>query len=369
MNKTIYYIPIEPLEERYSSQWYRNFPKIFKEYFDEVVTIDGQPLSDVVETGAFLDINSTLHYKAEQLKVISKLFYEKKIKDGDVFFVADLEFWGIESIRYLADLQNIKVKIYGFLHAASYTKGDFIEPAAPYGKYAELLWLKICDKVFVGTEYHKSAVVERRILPFADELDVRQLIDKIEVTGNPIYMNEYKAYPDIKKKKQLIISNRFDWEKRPNLSLDFAYLLKKKHPGLNIIITTSRPKFRSNKQWLVDYARNLEKDGILTIYEGLSKDEYHKHLAESSVMLTNTIEENFGYCVIEACIYGTAPLCPNSYSHPELLMKDKKFLYNDEDEVISKIEYLLENPVSYANYTYYIKRYQRALQIMCLNMR
>ena len=144
-----YYLPIEPLEERYTEQWYRWFPEELKRRKIAYRIIDGDPITNTVETGTFLDINSTLHYKAEQLKKIAKLFYEKKVQAGDIFFVADLEFWGIESIKYLSHLNNIPTKLYGFCHAASYTKEDFISKCESYAKRVEEGWFAVFDKIFV----------------------------------------------------------------------------------------------------------------------------------------------------------------------------------------------------------------------------
>jgi glycosyltransferase involved in cell wall biosynthesis len=340
---TVYIVPIEPLEERYTESWYKNIPLAFKSAFSDVVIIDGQPLSDYVDVGTFLDLNSSAHYKSEQLKQISRLFYERKVKDGDIFFVFDVQFPGIETIKLLSSLQGIKVGIFGFCHASSYTFEDFMEPAAPFLKYFELGWLAAFDLIFVGTEYHKRAIIERRIDPLVvSEVDKKKMTDKIVVTGNPLFVSDYENL-QVPKKKQLIISNRFDWEKRPNLSLDFCYILKRRVPDLNIVVTTSRPEFKSNKTWLVELARCMERDGIIQIYDNLTKKEYHTLLAESKIFLTNTIEENFGYCLLEAILYNTYPIAENKYSHPELLMNDSRFLFDDTDEIIPKALALLES--------------------------
>jgi glycosyltransferase involved in cell wall biosynthesis len=204
-------------------------------------------------------------------------------------------------------------------------------------------WLAVCDSVFVGSQYHKDAVFDRRIHVLAQNgSEAKKLQNKIVVTGNPLFVKEYPQF-EVEKKNQIIISNRFDWEKRPNLSLDFAYVMKKKHPDWNIIITTSRPKFKSNKQWLVDLARGMEQDGIVTIYEGCTKDEYHRHLAESKIMLSNSIEENFGYCIAEALVYDTYPLLRNKLSHPELVNNDSRLLFDDEGDIVSKAEELMSS--------------------------
>jgi len=371
LNKTtLYYIPIEPLKERYTEEWYKYMPKEFTKEGFNVIGIDGITLSNFVETGTFLDINSTLHYKTSQLQKISRLFHNGIIQDGDIFFVADLEFWGIESIRYLADLQHIRVFIYGFLHAGSYTREDYMEKCTKYAKYFEIGWLSICDKVFVGSYYHKMAIMSRRVEPYCvDENDVIEIFEKIKVTGNPMFEEAYTDTLEnttLIKRKQIIISNRFDWEKRPNISLDFAYLLKKKYGNtINIIVTTSRLHFTSNRSWLMEYARELEKDGVIQIYENLSKADYHHMLKESKVMLTNSIEENFGYCIAEACLFNTAPLCKNDYSHPELVNNNPLLLFDNEDEILEKIDILLKTDFSITSYaTYYFKSMERIMNVI-----
>lgn len=351
---TIYYICLEPLEERYTAQWYKHFPIKFQEAGFKCVTIDGTPLSNHVGVGTFLDINSTIAYKNSQMQKVATLFHNCQIKTGDIFFIADTEYWGLESLRLMADMNKVTVGIYSFLHAASYTLEDAFEIASPYQKYTELGWLAACDGVFVGSEYHKNAVIERRIKKYAHSDDIVSLSNKLIITGNPLFKEDYAGIVP-NKKKQIIISNRFDWEKRPNLSLNFAYLLKKRNPDLNIIITTSRPKFKSNKNWLIQYAKELEADGIVTIYEGLTKQEYHQHLADSKIMLTNSIEENFGYCIAEALVYNTYPLAPVGLSHTELLQNNNNLLFSDMDEIIEKAEYLLSIDTDYSTYvnTYY----------------
>ena len=342
ITKQMFYVPIEPLAERYTEQWYKNFPIEFERAGFKVTVIDGKPINDFVDVGTFLDINSTVAYKSTQMEKIAKLFASKQVNPGDVFFFGDTEFWGIEVVRLLSQMNGVRVKIFSFLHAASYTKEDAIEVAAPYQKYTELGWIASMDAVFVGSEYHKQAVIDRRIVPFASPEDVEPLVNKLIVTGNPLFEQDYHVFPNVVKENKIIISNRFDWEKRPNESLQFAYLAKKAHPDWKIVVTTSRPKFKSNKQWLVDLARSMERDGIIEIKEGLSKEQYHYELATSKIMLSNSIEENFGYCIAEAMVYNTYPLLPNKLSHPELVRNDSRMLFNDTDEILYKMEVLME---------------------------
>jgi UDP-N-acetylglucosamine 2-epimerase len=132
------------------------------------------------------------------------------------------------------------------------------------------------------------------------------------------------------------------------------------------VVTTSRPSFKSNRNWLIEYARRLEEDGILQIYEGLSKQQYHSILKESKVMLTNSIEENFGYSLIEACLYDTIPVAKNKYSHPELLQNNSRLLFNCEDEILEKIEWLMVNKIETSHYA---KKYFTAMDNILKHMK
>lgn len=344
----LYIVPIEPLVERYTESWYRNLPKAFGEDFN-VKVIDGTPLASTVITGTFLDINSTIAYKSSQLQKIAQLFFEYKVKQNSVFFFSDVEFWGIESVRLMAQMNNVKIKIYGFMHAASHTIEDAFAIAAPYQKFTELGWFHACDKLFFGSEYSLNAFLERRIKVVTpnEYLNAKK---KLVNVGNPLFADDYEKATKPKLGNQIIISNRFDIEKRPNISLDMAYILKKRRPDLNIVVTTSRPKFTSNKNWLLDKARGMEQDGIISIHSGLSKKEYHKFLADSSVMLSNSIEENFGYCVAEAMVYGTHPVVKRAFSHPELLGQNcDALMFDDEDEIVDIILRVMDGEIDLSN--------------------
>src|SRR5271154_6295715 len=219
---TIYLVPIEPLTERYSESWYRNIPEAFKNAGFNVNVIDGEPLlNNEIKVGTFLDISSTCHYKSTQLQAISKLFHNKKVENGSVFFFADIEFWGIEQVRLLADMNHVKVFLTGFLHAASYTIGDAFDIAAHYQKYTEVGWVAALDKVFVGSHYHKRAFVDRRLTP----LGCYDLQDKIVVTKNPMFEGDY-SFKGLKKEKRVLLTNRFDVEKNPHLTVEMFVKLK-----------------------------------------------------------------------------------------------------------------------------------------------
>jgi glycosyltransferase involved in cell wall biosynthesis len=316
-------VPLEPLVERYTGAWYEHIPTEFRRVNFNVKVIDGVTLASEVVVGTFLDINSTANYKFSQLMVISKMFHNKEIKDGTVFFFSDIEFWGLESVRLLAQMNGIKVFLTGFLHAASYTKEDAFAIAAPYQQYTELGWLAALDLIFVGSLYHKKQVLNLRILPLAQsEREVVSMGNKIRVTKNPIFLQDYPALDTGNKKKKVLLTNRFDIEKRPNETLELFFRLKIEFPEWEFVVTTSRSSFKGNNQLIIKEALQLENEGVITIKAGLTKLQYYQELAESAIMVTHSIEENYGYCIAESLIYGCAPLMRKGLSHSEFTDTD-----------------------------------------------
>ena len=77
---TIYIIPIEPIDQRYTKQWYDNIPSLLEKKIAEhsleycVETIDGVTVEDKTTSGAFLDFGKTNEYKASQTVQVSELF-------------------------------------------------------------------------------------------------------------------------------------------------------------------------------------------------------------------------------------------------------------------------------------------------------
>lgn len=316
----IIYVPIEPLTERYTEQWYRRFPILFKEAGFEVLVIHGVPLiDDDIKVGAFLDINSTVHYKTSQIGNISYMFHRGLVKNGDIFFFGDIEFWGLESVRLMAQMNNVDVKITGFLHAASYTREDAFSVAASYQKYTEVGWLAALDRVFVGSRYHKAQVENLRVWDIADDsCQAFDIASKIVVTKNPVFVDEYPKFDGVVKQKKMLLTNRLDPEKRPGETLRLFRDLKyaRPSPDWEFVVTTGRKTLRGPDAAL---AYELKDQGVITIKAGITKEEYHRELAEASIVVSHSIEENYGYCIAEAIHYGCLPFLRKGLSHEEFV--------------------------------------------------
>jgi glycosyltransferase involved in cell wall biosynthesis len=323
----LYLLSLEPFEERYTGQWYRWLPESFGVAFD-VKVIDGVGAPAAIEVGAFLDLNSTVGYKAAQMQRVADLFRQGVIQNGDVFWLSDIEFWGMEAIRYLARLQGIKVLIAGFLHAASYTTEDFMSPMDDIGRFSEVAWIATCDRVYVGSLYHKEAVALRRLM-----IEPR-LNDRVVITGNPwrsaealSQIGDFAGDRDI----DVIFPHRPDHEKRPGVFLDLMEQVQRSLGPLRIVFTTGRPTYRSTND--PDTLRRIQAwqvQGLCEVHTGLSRADFYRLLRRSKVVMSTAIEENFGYAIVEGMTFGALPLLPDGFSYPELVQGDKRFLYRPE---------------------------------------
>ncbi len=315
MTKHLICLPIEPLTERYTESWYRNIPPYFRSLGYNVTVIDGQPLvNDDIKVGTFLDVNSTVAYKSSQMQAVAAMFDRGEVAAGTTFFVFDLEFWGIEALRLLADMNGIKIHIVAFLHAASYTHGDAFEIAAPYQRFTEVGWVAMCDAVFVGSEYHKSAFKQRRLTP----LKLESLADKIHVTGNPMFANDYRK-SNATKEKLVLMCNRPDSEKCPLETLNLFERLKEYDSSWTFALTSSRKTLRSNSDDVIARICDMEARGILEVHVGLSKSDYHAMLGRAFMTVSHSPEESYGICIAESLIYNAIPLLKNTASHPEFI--------------------------------------------------
>ena len=329
IQNNLWLLPIEPIAERYTKEWYDYMPSLFEGQGFNVQVIDGCETSGQIKTGSFLDANETVAYKASQLQSVARLFADKKVLSGDVFFVYDIEFWGIEVLRVLARMNKVSVRLVGFLHACSYTKGDAMEQMSDFQVHTERGWFEAFDLILVGSDYQKERLVfERGVEP-----------NKIAVTGNPMFA---QAYPlaehcdlDKPREKILLISNRFDKEKRPDESLSWALVASHLY-GYKVIVCTSRKDLNSNSKDVQDMAEQLEQQGLIEIRRGLTKRQYHGLLTQARIVLTNSEEESFGYCIHEAQMHGAIVIAKPYACHPQFV--NSKLLANSVAEFTSILE-------------------------------
>lgn len=309
MNR-IFYIPLENLPQRYTEMMNKAFQSKVYETLYPKIKIDKE-----IKRGQFLDIVNTCKFKAAQLQMIADLFNQGKIQNGDVFLVGDIFFPGIEMIKYMAELLEIDVKVYGINYAGRADKTDFVQKLSGWADASEAGYHLICDGIFVGSEDHKKNVVEY--------FGLNPLT--VHVTGlvwDLSYMMKFaNEIGEVEKEDFVIWPHRWCEEKGINELLWFA-----KHTKKKIVITSSGPA----KDLGVKLPKNIE------YRSGLTKKEYFELMAKARWYLSTAYQETYGYTITESIFFKCNILVPRRACCPEMV--PAKCVYDSVEDIDKKFD-------------------------------
>lgn len=310
----IYIVPIEPIDTRYTRQWYEHIPasiearaKKFNKDID-VIVVEGEQVPPVPTPGAFLDFGATNIYKSSQLATIAEEFQHGRVKPGDQFLFTDAWNPSVISIRYMSELLKIPVKLHGMWHAGSYDPQDFLGRLigdAPWVRHAEKAMMQAYDTNWFATNFHLDMFIRNLWGPFTreaweptfDEIKARWMIDrKVDITGWPMdYLKVVlDPYTRLEKKKQIAFPHRLAPEKQLDIFKDLA---------------TTMPEY----DWVVCQEREL------------TKHEYHTILGESMMVFSANLQETYGISMIEGLICGAMPIVPDRLSYTEMYGPEFKY--------------------------------------------
>lgn len=293
--KTIWIVPIEPIDSRYTKQWYENIPKILNERIKEsnldfnVVTCNGKQSETGTTEGAFLDFAVTNIYKATQVELIGELFSKGKIKAGDKFLVTDAWNFVVTSIRYMSELLDIPVEIHGIWHAGAYDPTDILgmKMSKPWPWLQEKAWYHAIDHNYYATDFHKRMFLHNLEIGYQDTV-------KAHRSGQP---HDYIIEPleelgaTVKKVDKVIWPHRYNADKQPEI----AESLKS------------------------------DFDMVITAKMNLDKYSYYNELASSKVIFSCALHENLGISVMEATLAGVIPVVPDRCSYAEMYLDAFKY--------------------------------------------
>ena len=291
---TIWIVPIEPIDSRYTKQWYENIPYLISVKERKlgsnlnVITIDGDNVPENTTAGAFLNFGATNYYKATQAAKISKMFMDGVVRAGDVFLVTDAWNFVITPIRYMSDLLNIPVEIHGIWHAGAYDPSDIlgVKMGKEWSANVERSWFYAADFNYFATEFHRNMFLTNLGIP-------EEYHHKAILAGQPYdYLPELlEKYQDVEKTNSVLWPHRYNYDKQPEIAEDLANHL----------------------------------DVHITQKQRLSKPDFYKLVGSCKVVFSCSLHENLGTSIIESVLAGAVPVVPDRCCYGDIYLPEFRY--------------------------------------------
>jgi glycosyltransferase involved in cell wall biosynthesis len=341
--RKLWYMGLEPYEGRYTLQLEQWSEKTFKARGLDYEIIRGDTLDDskAIVTGQVLDAHGRSYYSLTQMARLVQKMKNGEVSTDDVIFFEDMFTPGIESLPYIMDqCLSQNPQVYVRCLAQTIDPDDFLHVWGMddwMRKYEQMLlpWVTVLASNEEMVAHMRIAGWDAPIYNIAglafDRDEVRSRVKEI--------------IPFDKRQKRVVFAARFDDEKQPHWFMDLIERFKKSHPDVEFAVLSGGP-LRSNNEIALERGRQLEKKGLLKIYENLKKNEYYELMVNSRVLFNCALQDWTSNTASEADALETNCLYPAYRSFPETFANDPNCLYIpwSMDDATDKLENLLDKP-------------------------
>jgi len=328
----LWLFPIEPLEERYSKQWYEWWPRDLRSNGFDVEIVDGKRLCNCIKYGQFLDAIDTHYYKAHQLADWLRLLHEGAVTDGDIVLLLDGWNPQVEAIAYARDAIGLDIKVAACLHAGTWDPHDFLTQRG-LGSWAaniERGWFEVYDKIYVATKFHANLLIEHGCR-----------LEKIAITGFPMYADFVTSSRRLlmqSKKPIVVFPHRLSPEKQPQ---DFEKI---------------RGVFESKYGKIAEWIRTMDVCS--------SKEAYYDLLATAKVAVSTALQETWGIAMIESAVLGCYPILPDRLSYRETILNGA--FYKEIEEAVDAVYAAITRRMTFS---YDISIWERAIDRIAVDLK
>ena len=343
----IFYMGLEPYEGRYTLQLQDWTERAFKKRGVDYVVVPGTTIDDskAIVTGQVLDAHGRSYFGMSQMMNLVQMMKAGEVTSEDIVFFEDMFQPGMESLPYIMNQSpaEFRPKVWIRCLAQSIDPDDFIHVWG-MSKWMSL-YEEMCNEFVTGVlATNEEMVAHMKVANWkAPIYNISGLsFGKEEVQSR---IKEIKPFEE--RTMRVIFGARWDQEKQPGFFMDMIdhWLQNKKLPPVEFCICVGGP-LRSNNKVYVDRARLMEKEGTLTIYENLKKNEYYNILADSRVLFNCALQDWTSNTVSEADALGTNVLFPAYRTFPEVFANDETRLYVPWSgrDAMEKLKVLLLKP-------------------------
>ncbi|MBT3276273.1 MAG: DUF3524 domain-containing protein [Spirochaetales bacterium] len=142
---------------------------------------------------------------------------------------------------------------------------------------------------------------------------------------------------ETKSERPLIVWNhRWEFDKDPDTFFKALEVIDEK--GLDFDLALLGENFQMVPKQFIK-AKERYGDRIVVYGHVDSREDYYRWLAKGDVVVSTSLQENFGISIIEAIHHGCFPVLPTRLAYPEVLPKQfhEACLYNSFDELVEKL--------------------------------
>lgn len=302
MKPTIWIFSLEPLETRYTAQWYTHVPQLLANKLGDkfnVINISGTQKASELTPGAFLNFSDTNYWKSSQLCNFLEHHNNGLTSPNDHIIFTDAWNPTAIQIKYMSDLLGFNWILHGLWHAGSYDPQDFLGRLV-----GDANWVRHAEKSFFYAFDHNYFATDFHIEMFRDNLFGEDAFSYKSITrsGWPMeYMVDVLApFKNIPKRDLILFPHRIAPEKQVEIFRDLALQL----PQYEFIVCQDQK---------------------------LTKDEYHTLLGQSKIVFSANLQETLGITTCaEGPLLNAIPLAPDRLSYTEIFKNHQDFLYPSE---------------------------------------
>ena len=330
---TFWYVPLESLNARYTSQlsgkWIpAAFDAVPNDY--QFVAVPTPVVSEEIKIGSVLD---AVNRGVVSLAQMSWLLQQKMTSDDAVYLQ---DYWtpGLEALFYAWHLCGVKPRVYAMCHAQSVDEHDFTYPMRPWMHLLEIGWSRAMAGIFVASTLHR------------DLLRAAGVECPIHVVGLPIDSSEVSArMPHADKVRQVVFSSRLNNEKNPFFMLEVARAFLASHADWTWAVTTSAAAFTSEVPGLLSALHDAaHREPRLRLLQGLSKEHYYHELVRSDIQFNSSLQDWVSWTLLEATLAGCDICYPDFRSFPECVHPSRRYRPFEVESALDVLDECIRQP-------------------------
>ena len=347
--RKLFYMGLESYEARYTlqlSDWNR---RVFERRGLDVVYVPGTTIdnSQAISVGQVLDAHGRSFFGMSQIMNLVQMHKNGEITNEDVIYFEDMFQPGIESLPYIFDQVDPSQRPRVFVRclAQSIDPDDFVHVWG-LDKWMAAYEKMVNEFVTGVLATNEEMVAHMRIAGWTAPLynisglafGKEEVLERIGGAGN--------IKPFDQRPMRVGFAARFDQEKQPEFYMDLIEMWHQQGGYPVEFCVYSGGPLRSNNPLHLQRARQMQEAGLLTICEGLNKNDYYNLLNDTRVLFNCALQDWVSNTVSEADTLGANVLYPAYRSFPETFANDPNRLYVpwSIDDAFHKLGNLLQAP-------------------------